>query len=94
MALKLLPSVVVAVIVAEPVALAITNPLLLTDTIELLLDVQATILFAALLGSTVAVNCNVPPVFISALVLFNEIDVARTGLEGVVDLGCALINAA
>ena len=55
-ALRLLPSVVVAVIVAEPEAFAVTRPLLLTVATEVLLDFQVTFLLEALLGYTVAVN--------------------------------------
>ena len=49
-ALKLLPSVVVAVIVAVPLALAVTSPLLLTVATFVLLDFQVTDLLVALLG--------------------------------------------
>ena len=88
-ALRLVPSVVLAVMVAVPAAFAVTKPLLLTVAIELLLVVQLIVLFVVLFGSTVAVNCKVSPVFNSALVLFKEIDVAKTGLDGVVELGSA-----
>ena len=88
-ALKLVPSVVLVVIVAVPDVFAVTKPLLLTVATELLLVVHVTVLFVALLGCTVAVNCNVSPVFSSALVLFKLIDVAKIGLDGVVELGSA-----
>ena len=72
----MVPSVVLAVIVAEPGAIAVTRPLLLTVATLLLLVDQVTVLLVALLGSTVAVNCKVFPLVNSALVSFNEIDVA------------------
>lgn len=74
----MVPSVVVATIVADPGAMAVTRPLLLTVATALLLVDQVTVLFVALLGSTVAVNCSVYPSVKVALVLFSEIDVART----------------
>ena len=54
--LKLLPSAVVAVIVALPVAIAVTRPV--DDTVAMLLslDVQTTDLSVALDGETVAVS--------------------------------------
>ena len=79
-ALKLVPSVVLAVMEALPTVFAVTKPLLLTVATELLLVDQVTVLFVALLGSTVAVNCIVLPSVNSALVLFSDIVVARIGL--------------
>lgn len=73
---KLVPSVVLAVIVAVPRPIAVTKPLLLTVTMLLLLVVHATVLFVVLLGNTVAVSCRVSPKNISALVWSKEIDVA------------------
>ena len=55
-ALKLEPSVVVAVMVADPGDLAVTSPLLLTVATEVLLDFHVTVLLVALEGSTVAVS--------------------------------------
>ena len=78
-ALRLLPSVVLAVMVALPTAFAVTNPLLLTVATELLLVVQVTVLFVVLLGSTVAVSCIVFPLPNSALVLSSEMENARIG---------------
>ena len=49
-ALKLEPSVVVAVMVTEPGATAVTNPLLLTLAMDVLLDLQVTFLLVVLLG--------------------------------------------
>lgn len=72
----MVPSVVLAVIVAEPGAIAVTRPLLFTVAMLLLLVDQVTALFVALLGNTVAVNCKVFPLVNSALVSFNVIDVA------------------
>jgi len=56
LALRLVPSVVVAVMVAEPGDLAVTSPMLLTVATEVLLDFQDTVLLVALVGSTVAVS--------------------------------------
>ena len=57
--LKLLPSVVVAVITAMPTALAVTRPLLLTVATLVLLEVHVTVLFVVLLGVMVAESCRV-----------------------------------
>ena len=73
---KLVPSVVLAVMVAVPRPIAVTRPLLSTVTMLLLLVVHATVLFVVLLGNTVAVSCRVSPKNISALVWSKEIDVA------------------
>ena len=53
------PSSVVAVIVAVPTAFAVTSPVPSTVAISLLLDVQVTFLFVALVGYTTAVSCFV-----------------------------------
>ena len=58
-ALLLLPSVVVAVIVAVPFDLAVTRPLASTVATAVLLLVHVTDLFVALVGNTVAVSCVV-----------------------------------
>ena len=55
------PLVAVAVIVAKPVATAVTTPLLLTVATEVLLDDQVTVLSVALPGVTVAVSVVVWP---------------------------------
>ena len=55
-ALKLLPSAVVAVIVAFPVVIAVTRPVDDTVATLLSLDVQTTDLSVALDGETVAVS--------------------------------------
>lgn len=55
-ALRLVPSVVVAVTVAEPGDLAVTSPLLLTVATDVLLEVHVTVLLVALVGRTVAVS--------------------------------------
>ena len=75
--LRFVPSVVVAVMVAEPGDLAVTSPLLLTVATAVLLDDQVTVLLVALAGSTVAVSCRVLPSVTVALVLFSDMDVAR-----------------
>lgn len=75
-ALKLLPSAVVAVIVAQPGAMAVTKPFEVTVAILLSFDDQTTDLSVALLGETVAVSWIVWSRYIVADVLFSEIDVA------------------
>ena len=67
-ALKLLPSVVVAVIIALPSEIAVTKPLLSTVAIELLFVDHTTALFVVLSGNMVAVSCSVSPSINSAVV--------------------------
>ena len=57
-ALLLLPSAVVTVMVADPGALAVTRPVVLTVATVVLLDFQVTALLEVLLGLTVAVSCK------------------------------------
>ena len=76
LALKLVPSVVVAVMVAVPRLLAVTRPLLLTVATLVLLELQVTVELLALLGDTVAVNRSVSPLLIVADVLLRLIPVA------------------
>ena len=61
-ALKLLPSAVLAVIVAFPADIAVTNPLDETVATLVLLEVQVTEGLEVVLGETVAVSCKVLPV--------------------------------
>lgn len=76
-ALKLLPSAVVAVIVALPVAIAVTRPV--DDTVAILLSLEdhTTDLSVALDGETVAVSWTVWSKYNVADVLLSEIDVAN-----------------
>ena len=76
-ALLLLPSAVVTVMVADPGALAVTKPLLLTVATVVLLDFQVTFLLLVLLGVTVAVSWSVCPVFSVAEVLLSDTPVAN-----------------
>ena len=76
LALKLVPSVVVAVMVAFPQLLAVTRPSLLTVATLVLLELQVTFAFVTLLGNTVAVSCRVSPLLMVAEVLFSVIPVA------------------
>ena len=76
-ALRLLPSAVVALIVALPGAIAVTKPVDVTVAILLSLDDQTTDLSVALLGETVAVSWTVWFRYNVAEDLFNEIDVAN-----------------
>ena len=55
-ALRLVPSDVVAVMVAEPADFAVTSPLLFTVATDVLLDFHVTVLLVAFVGSTVAVS--------------------------------------
>ena len=55
------PSAVVTVIVAVPLATAVTLPFASTVATASLLDVQVTVLFVALAGETVAVIVPVAP---------------------------------
>ena len=75
-ALKLVPSLVVAVIVAVPAEIPVTTPLLFTVATAVLLERHVTVLLVALVGSTVAISWVVLPSVMVALVLFNEIEVA------------------
>lgn len=75
-ALRLVPSVVVAVMVAEPALIPVTTPLLLTVATDVLLERHVTVLLVALVGSTVAVSCILSPSVMVALVLFSDMDVA------------------
>ena len=54
-------------IVAEPAALPVTTPLVLTVATEVLLEVHVTALFVALEGDTVAVKAFVAPTAIEAV---------------------------
>ena len=62
-ALKLLPSAVLAVIVALPVDFAVTKPVEDTVTTLVLLELHVTDGLDVVLGNTVALNCNVFPVY-------------------------------
>lgn len=65
------PSVVVTVMVAEPVATPVTRPLVgLTVALPVSEDDQATVLSVALVGKTVATNCVVAPTPTVAVILF------------------------
>ncbi len=65
--LRLLPSVVVAVIVAVPAEIAFTLPLLFTVATEVLLDFHATVLLFAYSGVIVAESSSVSPLNIVEL---------------------------
>ena len=52
----MVPSFVVAVIVAEPAEIPVTSPLLFTVATDVLLDFHVTVLLVALVGSTVAIS--------------------------------------
>lgn len=71
----LLPSDVVAVIIAVPAPTPVTTPLELTVVKVLSEDVHVTVLFVALSGAIVAVKISVPPTDKVSVVLFKFIDV-------------------
>ena len=73
---RLLPSAVVAVIVAVPIALAVTFPLASTVATMLLLLLQVTALLVVFSGLMVAVRVNVSSTITSLLVASRVIDVA------------------
>ena len=64
------PSVVVTVMVAEPVATPVTRPLEFTVAFPVLEDDHVTDLSVAMVGKTVATNCVVAPTPTVATVLF------------------------
>ena len=70
------PSVVVAVIVASPSAIAVTLPLASTVATDVLDDVHVTDLSVVVAGATVALSVNVSVALSVADVLSNEIEVA------------------
>ena len=81
---RLVPSAVVAVIIAEPLETAVTTPLLLTVATAVLLLVHVTFLFEALEGVTEAVSVAVWPEAVSvSVVLSSVIPVAGTGMATV-----------
>ena len=78
-AVRFVPSAVVAVMVAVPLATAVTTPESLTVATEVLLLVHVTLLSVALLGITVAVSVAVCPAEVKVRdVLFSDIPVAGT----------------
>ena len=73
-----LPSIVVAVIVAEPTPTAVTNPFVETVAALLLLELHETAEFVAVDGATVAVNEYVEPLVIEAEGLLSDTPVTGT----------------
>jgi hypothetical protein len=78
-AVFLLPSTVVTVMIAEPFAILVTNPVDETVATDGALLTQVTSLFVALVGNTVTVNCSVAPVSNERFVLFNDTSVTAIG---------------
>ena len=76
LALRFDPSVVIAVMTAFPADFAVTKPFDDTVATLVLLELQVTDGLEIVLGKTVAVSCNVLPVYIVAFVSLSEIDVA------------------
>jgi hypothetical protein len=74
----LLPSCVVAVIVAVPADTPLTSPLADTVALAVLLLAHVTFLFVALLGAMVATSVSVLPTAIVADVLFSDTPVTGT----------------
>ena len=79
-AVRLEPSVDVAVMVAVPTAWALTLPVSSTDAIESAELLHLTFLLVASSGSTFAVNCAVLFTSNSSELLFNVIDLVNTGV--------------
>jgi len=73
------PSCVVAIIVAEPVDMAVTRPLLLTEATDGLLLVQFTVLLVALAGRMVGTSVSEAPAINDNAVLFSVMPVTGTG---------------
>ena len=67
-AVLFVPSAVFTVIVAVPTAFGVTNPEPFTVATFVLLLVHVTPLLLVVFGVTVAVNCNVLPIFTVAVV--------------------------
>ena len=78
-AVRLLPSVVVAVIVAVPTLRAVTTPSLDTVATEVSELLQVTVLFCAAVGNTFAISVIVSLVLSVATDLFNERLVTSVG---------------
>ena len=77
-----LPSLVVTVMIAFPLATAVTQPVAFTVATPGLLDAQVTALFGALYGSTSAVNCMVIPATICEKSSYRMLTpVTDTGLQ-------------
>ena len=77
-ALRFVPSVVVAVIVALPTAFAVTLPFWSTVATLVLLDDQLRVLFVALVGCTVAVSVSELPLLIVADVWLSVMELTGT----------------
>jgi hypothetical protein len=77
----LLPSAVVTVTIAVPVAKAVTSPLLLTVATLVLSDVQFTVLLEASVGDTVATNIAVLPAVNDKFV-----ELSATPVTGIADV--------
>ena len=73
----MLPSSVVAVIMADPSEIAVTRPDEETVATDVELDSQLTFLFVAFDGLTVAVSCSVPPSVKDISDLFSETPVTE-----------------
>ena len=74
-----LPSVAVAVMIAEPTLRAVTTPMLLTVATLVLLDFHVNVLLVALAGSTVVLSLMVSPACISTEAGVTVTEVTRTG---------------
>lgn len=83
------PSAVRAVIVAEPAAIAVTSPVLLTvaDADEL---VHITALFVAFAGVMVAMSCCVSPIIIFSVVIFRVMP--DTGTDATTVIKAVAVN--
>jgi len=75
-AVRLLPSSVLTVMVAVPVDFGVTSPSDETVATAVLLELHETDLSEVLLGETVAISCNVLPMYSVSDVLLSDMEVA------------------
>jgi len=88
---RLLPSVVVAVTVAVPTAMAVISPLDETMTTEVSLLDQVTVLLEVSDGLTVAVSCEVSPAYRLTLLLLSVMPEAFLGVTVTIQLADRLL---
>jgi hypothetical protein len=88
----LFPSVVVAVTVAVPTEMAVTNPVSLTVATPVLPELHVIALFEAFAGDTFAVNCFISPTF--KLSEAGETETPDTGMVTVIEEVAVLFPSA
>ena len=87
-AVLLEPSDDLAVMVAVPLATAVTKPVLLTVATDVLLLVHVTLLLVALLGVTVADSCRVWPLLVNVAVVLLRL----MPVTGILAAGTVILN--